>query len=152
MNWSIKNMRFYLLILLFCMGTNARAQVILDWSDLTEGISFQTLSLENPFPGFNEATFSEKLSALEGKEVILTGFFLVLDGKQSMYMLSKNPMASCFFCGNGGPETVVGLQFKEKPSFTMDTLLSVQGILRLNRDNPNLYYYRLEKADALRLE
>ncbi|WP_350286294.1 hypothetical protein [uncultured Croceitalea sp.] len=145
-------MRFYLLILLFWMGTNARAQVLLDWSDLTGGISFQTLSLENPFPEFNKATFSEKLAALEGKEVILTGYFLVLDGNQSLYMLSKNPMASCFFCGNGGPETVVGLQFHEKPSFTMDDLLSVKGVLGLNRDNPNLYYYRLEMVDALRLE
>ena len=145
-------MRFYLLILLFCMATKGHTQVFLDWSDLTGGVVFETLSLDNPFPEFNKATFSEKLSALEGKEVVLTGYFLVLDGKQSSYMLSKNPMASCFFCGNGGPETVVGLQFQEKPSFTMDDLLSVQGVLRLNRDNPNLYYYRLEKVDALRLE
>jgi len=145
-------MRFYLLILFVWMGTNAHAQVILEWPDLIGGISFQTTALEDAFPGFNKAGFSEKLSALEGKEVIITGFFLVLDGNQSRYMLSKNPMASCFFCGNGGPESVVGLEFQERPSFAMDDLLSVKGILKLNRDNPNLYYYQIEKADALRLE
>ncbi|WP_343486436.1 hypothetical protein [Allomuricauda sp. d1] len=145
-------MRYYLLILLIGLGTDAQAQTFLDWSDLSDGISYRALSLEDPFPGFSKATFSEKLAVLEGKEVILTGYFLVLDGNQSLHMLSKNPMASCFFCGNGGPETVAGLQFQEEPSFTTDDLLSVKGILRLNRDNPNQYYYRIEKADAIRLK
>ncbi|MEX0361864.1 MAG: hypothetical protein AB3N10_12860, partial [Allomuricauda sp.] len=77
--------------------------------------------------------------------------FLVLDGTQSVYLLSKNPMASCFFCGNGGPETIMELEFSEKPSFVMDDLLSVSGLLRLNADNPNQCYYRIEKAIALSL-
>lgn len=145
-------MRFFILITLLWSLADVSAQTILDWSDLTDGISFKVLSLENPFPGFTEATFSEKLSALEGKDIILTGYFLVLDGNQSTYMLSKNPMASCFFCGNGGPETVVGLEFLEKPSFNMDDLLSVKGVLHLNGDDPDQYYYRIEKADALSIK
>lgn len=144
-------MRIYLVILLFWTVTIAQAQTYLDWSDLSSGISFRALSLEDSFAGFNRAKFSEKLNTLEGEEVVITGYFLMLDGNQSMYMLSKNPMASCFFCGNGGPETVVGLHFEDKPAFNMDDLLSVKGILRLNRNNPNQYYYRLEQADALRL-
>ncbi|UII76222.1 hypothetical protein LV716_00030 [Flagellimonas sp. HMM57] len=142
-------MRFLPFIVLIWMATTTYAQTSLDWSDLTGGISFQALSLEDPFPGFTKARFSEDLKALEGKEIVLTGYFLVLDGSQSVYMLSMNPMASCFFCGNGGPETVVGLQFAEKPAFKMDELLSVNGILRLNRQNPNEYYYRIENADAI---
>ncbi len=145
-------MRFSLLILLFWIGTTTQAQVDLDWENLSDGISFQELSLKETIPGFSKATFSEELAALEGKEVTLTGYFLVLDGNQSSYMLSKNPMASCFFCGNGGPETVVGLEFLKKPSFKMDELLSVKGILRLNDDNPNQYYYRIEEADGLIFE
>lgn len=57
-------------------------------------------------------------------------------------------MASCFFCGNGGPETIVDLWFAQKPSFGMDELISVEGILRLNEQNPNASYYRIEEADA----
>lgn len=134
------------------MGTNARAQTILDWSDLSKGISWEPYTAEAISPRFQKAAFSSKMEATEGAEVILTGYFLVLDGSQSIYMLSKNPWASCFFCGNGGPETVVGLQFPEKPSFSMDDLLSVKGILRLNRENPEQFYYLIEKADALSLE
>ncbi len=145
-------MRYYLFIFLCCITAIANAQDLLNWSDFTTGISFQSPSPDEFYPGFTKAKFSERLVALEGEEVLITGYFLVLDGNQSLYMLSKNPMASCFFCGNGGPETVAGLQFREEPSFTMDDLLSVKGILRLNRNNPNQYYYRIENAEAFRFE
>ncbi len=58
-------------------------------------------------------------------------------------------MASCFFCGNGGPETVMDLEFTEKPSFVMDELISVKGTFHLNENDPNACYYRIENADAL---
>lgn len=144
-------MRLYLTLFLVLYASNVRSQAYVDWSDFANGISFQEFSSDDSFPGFTNATFSDRLSDLEGKEVIITGYFLVLDGNQSIYMLSKNPLASCFFCGNGGPETVAGLQFLEQPAFNTDDLLSVKGILRLNRNNPNQYYYRIENAEALRL-
>lgn len=141
-------MRIFLVIVLFWMGTAARGQTVLDWSDLSEGISWVLSSPEEIFAGFQRATFSPEMRALEGKQVIITGYLLVLDGRQSVYLLSKNPMASCFFCGNGGPETIVDLKFSELPSFVMDDLLSVKGILYLNGDDPNACYYRIENADA----
>lgn len=141
-------MRFFLLIVLFWMGITARAQTILDWSDLSEGISWELPPPEAILPGFQKATFSSKMKALEGKQVIITGYLLVLDSEKSIYLLSKNPMASCFFCGSGGPETIVDLKFAQKPSFVMDELLSVKGTLHLNENNPNACYYRIEKAEA----
>lgn len=131
------------------MGSSTHAQTVLSWSDLSEEISWELPSIEAMIPGFQKATFSPKMRALEGKEVIITGYLLVLDGRQTVYLLSKNPMASCFFCGNGGPETIVALDFTQKPSFVMDELISVKGILRLNRDNPNACYYSVVAADAL---
>lgn len=125
------------------------AQSVLDWADLSEGISWEPSSPETIFPGFQKATFSPKMSALDGEQVIITGYFLILDGKQSVFLLSKNPMASCFFCGNGGPETIIELRFTERPSFVMDDLLSVAGTLHLNENDPNACYYRIENADGL---
>ena len=142
-------MRCILFIALFWMGTVARGQTVLDWTDLSGGISWVLASPEEIFAGFQRAKFSSEMKALEGKEVIITGYFLVLDGNQSVYLLSKNPMASCFFCGNGGPETIVDLQFSTKPSFVMDDLLSVKGTLSLNENDPNACYYKIENADAL---
>ncbi|MEO9512069.1 MAG: hypothetical protein ABJN84_07995 [Flavobacteriaceae bacterium] len=129
-------------------GTLVHAQEVLEWEDLTNGIFWES---KMDFAIFREASFSNKITSLEGKEVIVMGFFLSLDGNPSTYLLSKNPMASCFFCGNGGPETIIELQFIKKPSYLTDDLLSVSGILRLNRNNPNHCYYRIEKAEALSL-
>ncbi len=134
--------------MLCCLGTWVQAQTVLEWADLQAGISWESNA---DIPMFRQAVFAPELLALEGKEVIVTGYFLVLDGTQSVYLLSKNPMASCFFCGNGGPETIMELEFNEKPPFVMDDLLSVSGLLRLNADNPNQCYYRIEKAIALSL-
>ncbi|MBL6644720.1 MAG: DUF3299 domain-containing protein [Flavobacteriaceae bacterium] len=145
-------MRFFMIMAVFCIGIPSHAQTVLNWADLSEEISWELPAPENIFPGFEKAIFSLKMKSLEGEKVFLTGYFLVLDGKQSVYLLSKNPMASCFFCGNGGPETVVELNFAEKPSFRMDDLLSVEGTLRLNEDDPNASYYRIENANAFTLK
>ncbi len=145
-------MRFFLLIALFWIGTVVQGQTVLRWSDLTEGISWQRPSPEAIFPGFQKATFSPEIKALQGKQVTIVGYILVLDGKQSVYILSRNPMASCFFCGNGGPETLMDVHFAKKPSFVMDELLSVEGTFYLNENDPNACYYRIENADALRLK
>lgn len=131
------------------MGVAARAQTELKWSDLSEGISWETPTWKKRIPGFEKAVFSPEMKALDGEFVTMIGYLLVLDGRQTVFFLSKNPMASCFFCGNGGPETVVDLHFESKPVFGMDELVSVQGILRLNEDDFNASYYQIEDARAL---
>ncbi|MEL6975790.1 MAG: DUF3299 domain-containing protein [Bacteroidota bacterium] len=143
-------MRGLFVFVFIWFSASTYGQKVLNWSDLTQGISWEAPSLENLFPGFQEASFSQDMQDLEGKKVILTGYYLILDSRQSVFLLSKNPMASCFFCGNGGPETVVDLRFSDPPKFNMDDLLSVEGVLRLNPDDPELCYYRIEEANAIR--
>ena len=135
--------------LVFCLGTEA--QTALDWSDLERGISWKKSTTKLTYPGFLQADFSNKLTDLEGKQVSLIGFLIVFDGRQPVYMLSKNPMASFFFCGNGGPETISEIAFAEKPPFGMDDLITVTGILRLNRDDPMRCYYMIEQAEGFGL-
>ncbi|MGD1946141.1 MAG: hypothetical protein ACFB0A_07780 [Croceivirga sp.] len=134
----------------FCLlfFTALLGQAPLDWSDFENGISWKKSVEDSSFPGFLEADFSKRLEQYEGKEVSVIGFLIVLDGAQSIFMLSKNPMAECFFCGNGGPETVSQINFKGEHSFQMDDLISVTGILRLNRKDPTRCYYLLEEAEA----
>lgn len=141
-------MKCLALYIFLLFSTAIVAQTPLDWSDFESGISWKKGSEGSTFPGFLEADFSDRLERLEGKEVSLIGFLIVLDGAQSVYMLSKNPMAECFFCGNGGPETISQITFKGKHSFQMDDLISVTGILRLNRKDPTRCYYLIEQAEA----
>jgi len=145
-------MRLFFFIAFFSLIINTYSQVSLEWSDLSEGIVLEPVKSNNLIPEFREAVFSLEMAALEGKEVVLTGYFLILDGSQSTYLLSMNPMASCFFCGNGGPETIVELQFSEKPTYKMDDLLFVVGELELNEDDPNHCYYTLKNADTFKVK
>ena len=133
------------------MGITAHAQTILDWSDLSAGIFWELPSPEAGFAEFQKATFSPEMKTLEGKKVTITGYLLVLGGERIVFLLSKNPMASCFFCGNGGPETILQISFVENTSFQMDDLITVTGVLRLNREDPTRCYYLIEQADAFRL-
>ncbi|RNC90153.1 MAG: hypothetical protein ED555_12050 [Allomuricauda sp.] len=141
-------MRSALLIILLVCSPTIVAQTTLYWSDLEGGISWKERIEKTAYPSFQEATFSDKLTSLEGKKVSLVGFLLVMGGGQSVYLLSKNPMASCFFCGNGGMETVSEISFAQPPSFAMDDLISVTGILRLNMNDPTRCYYLLDEAEA----
>ncbi|MEN1784980.1 MAG: hypothetical protein AAGF77_07540 [Bacteroidota bacterium] len=135
------------LIILFA-ALSAEGQVALDWSDLERGISWRKSNAHTTIPGFLEADFSDKLTNLEGKKISLVGYLLILDANQSVFMLSKNPMASCFFCGNGGPETVSEISFTQKNKFVMDDLILVTGILRLNGKDPTRCYYHIENAEG----
>lgn len=145
-------MRLFFFIGCFLLMINTYSQASLAWNDLSEGIVLEPTKSKKIIPEFRKAVFSSEMVALEGKEVVLTGYFLILDGAQSTYLLSKNPMASCFFCGNGGPETIVELQFSKKPTYKMDDLLFVVGILELNEDNPDHCYYTMKNADIFRVK
>lgn len=139
-----------LLVLFFVILSSGMlySQTPIDWSDFESGISWKEGTEGSTFPGFLEANFSDKLENLDGKKISIIGFLIVLDGAQSVYMLSKNPMADCFFCGNGGPETISQLTFTEPTSYKMDDLISVTGVLRLNGKDPTRCYYLIEDAEA----
>ncbi|WP_338227812.1 hypothetical protein [Algoriphagus taiwanensis] len=78
--------------------------------------------------------FTEELKALKGKQVTLKGFFIPLDLQSSQTLiLSKYPMAECFFCGAAGPESVAVIYLQSKPPrMKVDQIVEVRGILDLN--------------------
>jgi hypothetical protein len=82
-------------------------------------------------------TFTDDVKKLQGKEVILEGFYVPFAPEGDDYViLSKYPMAQCFFCGGGGPESVVEVNFAKEPGrFQVDDLVMVKGKLKLNSDD-----------------
>ena len=63
-----------------------------------------------------------------------------------MFLLSKNPLASCFFCGGAGPETVIEVYFKEKPPYKTDDVVEITGKLQLNVDDVSKANYILNNS------
>jgi hypothetical protein len=82
-------------------------------------------------------TFSPELKSMEGKEFTVEGFYVPFAPEDGNYViLSKLPMSQCFFCGVGGPETIIEVNFKGGlPRFNNDDLVTVKGKLKLNADN-----------------
>ncbi|WP_040664189.1 hypothetical protein [Nafulsella turpanensis] len=91
--------------------------------------------------------FSEKIKALEGKEVTLQGFIIPFEGmfKPEHLILSSLPIDACFFCGGGGPETVAEVFLEEEIEFTARPV-KIKGKFKINKDNLGELMYVLEEA------
>jgi uncharacterized membrane protein YcgQ (UPF0703/DUF1980 family) len=79
--------------------------------------------------------FPPELKAFEGKEITVSGFFIPLEVENTnMVVLSKFPMAQCFFCGGAGPESILVAYLKTKPSkkHKTDEIIKIKGRLKLN--------------------
>lgn len=101
---------------------------------------------KNPYYGeVMYPMINSTLKALQGKKIKASGFIVPIDSKT--YALSKNVFAQCFFCGNAGPETIMGIQFKEgTPKLKTDTYVTIEGTFRYNADDIDDWIYHIENA------
>lgn len=85
------------------------------------------------------------LKAKNAKTIYMSGFIVPIDNKN--YALSKNVFASCFFCGQAGPETIMGIKFKN-PGIKLktDQYVTLQGTFRYNDDDVDDWIYHIENA------
>jgi hypothetical protein len=99
---------------------------------------------------FGKPIFSKEAQALNGKTVTVPGFLVPFEGglKSSHFMFTSLPLNACFFCGVGGPETVIEV-FSSSPVRYTDKPVELKGRLMLNNRNPNQMVYILESAELL---
>ncbi|WP_330441851.1 hypothetical protein [Flavobacterium sp. C4GT6] len=85
------------------------------------------------------------LKAKNKKPIVMSGFIIPIDNKT--YALSKNVFASCFFCGQAGPETIMGIKFKD-PNMRLktDQYVTLQGTFRYNDSDVDDWIYHIENA------
>lgn len=94
--------------------------------------------------------FGSKVKVLEGKEVEIKGYMISVNPAENVFVLSAYPMASCFFCGSSGPESIIQLKLKRPKRFLTDEIWTVRGVLRLNADNLEELNYILEGTEPVR--
>lgn len=123
--------------------------IMIDWNMLND-ITLNECFNEDIGEYYWCPEFGSIMKGLEGKTVALKGYVLPLDG--GYFVLSMNPMASCFFCGGSGPQSIVDLKFKGPRAFKMDTYLTFKGKLRLNSDNIEELFYVFDDADVYKTE
>lgn len=85
------------------------------------------------------------LKAKNKKTITMSGFIIPIDNKN--YALSKNVFASCFFCGQAGPETIMGIKFKS-PGMKLktDQYVTLQGTFRSNDSDVDDWIYHIDNA------
>tara|TARA_R110000744_G_scaffold178674_4_gene297652 strand:- start:737 stop:1144 length:408 start_codon:yes stop_codon:yes gene_type:complete len=107
---------------------------------------------EDEFGELFVPVFGEKTMALEGKEITAHGYIIPFEGmfKPKHIILSALPLAECFFCGSGGPETVMEVMLVEPVKYTSNKV-KVVGELVLNADDPEKLMYILENAKVIGL-
>jgi len=92
--------------------------------------------------------YSKVVLALDSTLIEIEGYVIPVDVESGYYVLSANPFASCFFCGNAGPESVMELQFPKsmKSVFKTDEIVTFKGRLKLNWDDLEHCNYILKNA------
>jgi hypothetical protein len=134
---------FFLLVTF--VSTFSLAQEQLTWEDFAD-VNFEPVYNKKYDIHFLMPKFGEKIKTYRAKKVSIKGYFLDISGNGEVLLVSQNPMASCFFCGAAGAETIVEVNFKEKPSFKTDEIVTVTGVLELNVNNVNHCNYILQEA------
>lgn len=140
-------MRIWLILSVFLMAFAGEREVT--WDDLAD-VTFEEVYVEEYEVNFLYPKFGERIKNLEGQELTLKGYLLALDPEDDYYILSKNPFASCFFCGAAGPETIVELNLvKGKDKLVNDEVFTIRGTLRLNGDDINHCNYIFDNAEPI---
>ena len=140
-------MKHFLILLLipafFCVnGQYEKASE--NWSKLAR-VSYD--KTEDEYGEIYVPRFSDAAKKMEGKNIVLEGFIVPFDGlfEPDKIILSSLPIASCFFCGGSGPETVAQIYLKESVKYTTKAV-RVTGRLVLNDEDYNQLMYLLMDA------
>ena len=131
---KIKSILF--LFLFSLLSISAFSQKTIAWKDVMDIYAKEVrFSEKNPTLAIKGQGMS--LKDIEGKKITITGYFLDLDPDGEWFMVSKNPFATCFFCGGAGPETVIELlKYKNvKKKFKTDDIVTVTGTIKMIAEN-----------------
>jgi hypothetical protein len=99
---------------------------------------------------YDKPVFSKAAKSLENKQITLPGYMVPFENgiRGTHFMFSSMPLNSCFFCGVGGPETVIEVFVKSPTNFS-DKPVEISGRLKLNDKDPDKMIYILEDAEVL---
>jgi hypothetical protein len=135
-------------LLLLLGGVSAFAQSANSvWKDLSE-VTYKIG--QDEFGELYLPVFGDKIKKLAGKVVEADGYIIPFEGmfKPNHIILSSLPLAECFFCGSGGPETVMEVMLTNSIKYTSKRV-RVRGKLTLNDKDPEKLMYILKDAVLL---
>jgi hypothetical protein len=149
----LTTMKKYLLFTLLCISFVSFGQKkntykgipSLVWPKLYD-ITFQKAT--DNLGEFDKPIFSTSATSLNGKTITLPGYMVPFETgiEGAHFMLSSLPLNACFFCGVGGPESVVEVNLKKPITYT-EKPIQIRGTLQLNESDPDKMIYIINNAE-----
>lgn len=139
---------FFLLICAIFIPLLIAGQTKIDWTILSD-VKFRQKLVKEYNSVYLLPKFGKQPKAYAGKEVIISGYLIPLSADFSQLVLSKTPYASCFFCGQSGPDTVIELELSpgsKRRFFRMDDFVQVTGTFSLSKNAAQSLPYKLIDA------
>ena len=112
-------------------------------------VKFQEVFSDTMGMMVNLPIFNDTLQYLEGKTVIVEGYYIPVDetGDADIVILSAYPFSQCFFCGNAGVESIIDIFPIDKlPRIKADHKITFEGRFHLNKDDFDYLIYNLYDA------
>ncbi len=139
-----------LLVLLPLLGTSQnmtyKGLPSITWPKLYK-VTYETV--EDELGEYEKPIFSATVKKMENKVITVEGYMMPFDGtKTKRFILTSLPVNACFFCGNGGPESVIQVQSAQWITYT-DQPIEIKGKLVLNDSNPDEMIYLLDEAEFI---
>lgn len=131
-------------VIVLTVQVNAQNSVWKDLSEVTYKIG------QDEWGELYLPVFGPKIKDMEGKVVEADGYIIPFEGmfKPEHIILSSLPLAECFFCGSGGPETVMEVMLTTPVKYTSKRV-KVKGTLTLNDKDPEKLMYILTDAQLV---
>ncbi|MCY7356415.1 MAG: DUF3299 domain-containing protein [Rudanella sp.] len=147
----MRRITFLLFALLLTLRATGAAPRVITWEQLRD-VQFRKRWYPEENVVMLAPRFGQSVKALSGNAITITitGYVIPVDLERGLYVVSRYPMAACFFCGGAGPESVMALNFKRLPrTFKTDERRTFSGMLRLNADNIYEMNYILDRAELV---
>lgn len=142
--------RYILILALFCFSTAFAQSGSVDGWPLFARVKFTSKLFKKLNEYYLAPFFDQRITAWEGSEITLKGHYIPFDGPKDQIIISKSPLASCFFCGGAGPESVAEAILKSKaPKLKSDQTITVKGKLKLNDKDLNHMNFILVDAEII---
>ena len=147
-------MKYILIFLGLAIATNSFAQKSkykgmpsLIWPKLYD-VTFE--KAKDKLGDYEKPIFSAAVKSLNGKTITIPGYMIPFQSgiKGIHFMFSSLPINACFFCGVGGPETVIEVTMKEQLTYS-EKPIELRGVLKLNATDPDKMIYQLEAAEFI---
>lgn len=148
---DVGRLAIILSVFLFVSTSEISGQDTDMWKTLAM-VTFDKVYDENYGFEIEKPIMSPLITAYDGKEIQVSGFFIPLTGKtkQAHFMLSRYPESMCFFCGAAGPESAMQVFMADgkKVGYSTDKI-TVEGTLRVNALDAANLIYTLENAKLI---